>query len=95
MYEFVEKKLSKLNAYSNAYAIRDVKSSNAATFFNLKSVQEIDETMCFKNKSDHHLDFVIITTRYEQGLLIVERNSTDWTVVFFELFNHCVHSAHF
>ena len=47
-----------------AHAIRDVKSSNAATFFLFQ--------IYIEGFGSIYLDFVIITARDEQWLLIVE-----------------------
>lgn len=39
------------------------------------------------------LNFVIISSRNKEGLLTVECDASDWTIVLFKLFDSCKHSV--
>ena len=40
-----------------------------------------------------NLDFVIITARYKEWLVLVKRNAADRTVVLVEFLDHCGHAV--
>jgi hypothetical protein len=62
----------------------------ASIFLIHQNKLHIMELILFSNTN---LDFVIISSRHKERLLIMEADSTNWTIMFIKLVQECAHSV--